>query len=124
MTRAHRRGARREQEMADALGTPRTKHRPRYQRAPDAAPFRMQNGMVIVPESATRAKLPALLKKKLEQAAGYVPGAVPLVVLSETGGKAIACMPLEALVVLVGLKDPRAGEQLALCASVSMPEQG
>jgi hypothetical protein len=114
MTAANRRGAYREQETADKLGGERIKYRPRYQRSPDVVPIRFADGTVVVPESATRKKLPSLIVTKMRQAAGYVEGAVPLVVLSETGGRAIACMPLEDFARLVGLRSPPDGEQLVL----------
>jgi len=80
MSAQHRRAARREQEAADILGAKRTKHRPRFVSAPDIEAIRFENGTVLQPEVATRAKLPALLRKKIAQAKGYTPGATPAMV--------------------------------------------
>jgi hypothetical protein len=116
VTAAHRRAARREREAAQALGTSRVRYRPRYQPAPDCVPIRLPDGTVITPESATRGHLPRWLLAKVAQARRYVPGAVPCVVLSETGGEALALVPLRDLARLIGIRSPRAGEQLSLLA--------
>jgi hypothetical protein len=113
VTSSHRRGARRERQAAEILKTTRV-CRMRGERAPDVVPLRFENGSVVVPESKTRAKLPKWLNAALAQARGYHPGAVPLVVLSETGGPALALLPLADLAMLVGLRAPRDGEQLLL----------
>jgi hypothetical protein len=113
VTAAHRRAARREREAAAVLGSKRV-HRKRGQKAPDVVPIRFADGSVIVPEAKTRAKLPKWLKAALDQARGYHRGAVPLVVLSETGGQAIAVIPLTDLATLVGIRAPKDGEQLLL----------
>jgi hypothetical protein len=114
MTAAHRRGARREQQVADVLGTTRIKYRPRYQRSPDVIPIRFADGTVVVPESKTRKRLPKWLLAAVAQARAYVVGAVPCVVLSETGGEPLALVPLTDLAMLVGLRSPKDGEQLLL----------
>jgi hypothetical protein len=113
MTVAHRHGANREREAAAVLGSKRV-HRKRGQRAPDVVPIRFADGSVVVPESKTRKALPKWLKAALTQARGYHRGAVPLVVLSETGGQALAVLPLVDLAQLVGLRAPKDGEQLLL----------
>jgi hypothetical protein len=113
MTLASRRGARREREAAALLGSKRVL-RERGERAPDVVPLRFANGTVVVPESKTRAKLPKWINAAIEQARRYHRGAVPLVVLSETGGPPLALLPLADLAMLVGLRDPRAGKQLLL----------
>lgn len=113
MIRAQIRGARRELEAATLLGSTRV-HRKRGQRAPDVVPVRFENGAVVVPESKTRKALPKWLKAALSQARGYHRGAIPLVVLSETGGQALAVLPLVDLAQLVGLRAPKDGEQLLL----------
>lgn len=114
MTAVHRRAARRERQVAEVLGTERVRYRPRYVKAPDVVPIRMADGSVLVPESATRAKLPKWFLRKLEQARGYAKGAIPLVVWSQTGGEPIACLPLVDLAQLVGIRAPKDGEQLLL----------
>lgn len=112
--RALRRAARREREAAAVLGSTRV-HRARGERAPDVEPIRFGDGTVVaVPEVKTRATLPKWLKKALEQARGYHEDAIPLVVLSETGGPAIAVIPLTDLATLVGIRAPKDGEQLLL----------
>lgn len=113
MSIGHRRGARREKQAADILGSKRV-HRSRFESAPDVEPIRFQNGTVVVPECKTRKKLPGWLTGALAQAAEYVDGAVPLVVLSELGGQPIALLPLVDLAELVGLREPADGEQLLL----------
>ena len=113
MSRASRRAARRELEAAKVLGTERV-HRSRYQSAPDVQPMRMDDGSVVQPEVKTRKRIPALIRDALAQAKRYAPSAIPIVVISETGGRAIACLPLEAFARLVGIRSPKAGEQLSL----------
>jgi hypothetical protein len=112
MTAAHRRGARREQQAADMLGTTRTKYRGRFESAPDVTPVRLKNGNILVCEVATRARLPQWQLAKLAQAERYSPG-VPLVVLSELRGEPLALLRLRDLVRLLGLSDDE-GPQLRL----------
>ncbi len=114
MTAAHRRAARREQQVADLLGTQRVKFRPRFQRSPDCVPIRLADGSVIVPESKTRKALPKWITTAIGQARGYVEGSIPLVVVSELRGEPLALVPLADLARLVGLREPEAGEQLVL----------
>lgn len=114
MTAQHRRGARREEQVANILRTTRTKNRPRFVRAPDVQPIRFADGTVVVPESKTRKTLPKWLVAAIAQASAYVDGAVPLVVLSQTGGEPIACLPLVDFAMLVGLRERQDGEQLLL----------
>jgi len=114
MTDVHRRAARREREAAEVLGGRRVRYRPRYVSMPDVEPIRLDDGSVMVPESATRAKLPKWLVAKVAQARKYIPGAVPCVVLSQTGGEALALVPLRDLARLIGIRSPAAGEQLSL----------
>ncbi len=117
MSRASRRAARRELEAAKMLGTERV-HRSRFQSAPDVEPMRVADGSVIQPEIKTRKRIPALIKGALAQAQHYAPSAIPLVIISETGGRAIACLPLEAFARLVGIREPKTGEQLSLLGRV------
>jgi hypothetical protein len=113
MTNAHRRAARRELQAARLLGSDRV-HRLRGERAPDVVPIRMVDGSVVVPEVKTRAKLPKWLLAAIAQARGYVGGAVPLVVISQTGGEPLAIIPLVELATIVGIRAPKDGEQLLL----------
>jgi hypothetical protein len=107
------RAARRERQAAELLGSRRV-HRARYERAPDVEPVRLADGTVLVAESKTRGKLPKWLVRAVAQARGYVPGAVPLVVLSETGGEPLGLLPLRDLSRLLGLKARTKPTQLAL----------
>lgn len=108
MSAQHRRAARRERQAARLLGTERV-HRGRYERAPDVKPVRLPCGLVLVPEVKTRARLPALVTKALEQAKGYGPkGAVPAAVLSATGAEPLIVLPLRAFRVVAGLEGPPA----------------
>ena len=69
-----------------------------------------------------------MLVRALDQARRYFgPGTIPLVVVSELGGAAIACLPLAAFAKLVGLdpsklprprRDRREPRQLALALEV------
>jgi hypothetical protein len=120
MSNVHRRAARREGQLADALGTERTKYRGRFEKAPDVAPVRLSSGFVIQGESKSKKKLPAWLVAAVEQAAGYTPGALPLVSLYELGsGEPLAVLRLRDLCLLLGLEAPPAGEQLSLAARVA-----
>jgi len=114
MSAQHRRGARREQQVASILQTTRTKYRPRYVRAPDVVPIRFADGTVVVPESKTRKHLPKWLVAAIGQARAYVDGCVPVVVLSELRGEPLAVVPLADFAMLVGLREPRDGAQLLL----------
>jgi hypothetical protein len=111
--RARRRGADREREAARLLGTKRT-CRSRYERAPDCTPVRLPSGDVLCPEVKTgRTRLPAVVRKALAQARGYLPDAIPVAVISTTGGESIACLPLRDLARLLGLQ-PKTTAQLVL----------
>jgi hypothetical protein len=107
------RAARRERQAAELLGSRRV-HRARYERAPDVEPVRLPDGTVLVAESKTRGKLPKWLVGAIEQARGYVPGCVPLVVLSETGGEPLGLLPLRDLSRLLGLRVDEDATQLPL----------
>lgn len=109
-----RRAVAREKQAEEILGGKRIKNRLRFVSMPDLEAIRFANGTLVQPEVATRAKLPALLKQKIAQALRYSPTAVPLLVLSETGGKPYAVIPLEAFAELVGLREPKPGKQLGL----------
>lgn len=101
MSATHRRAARREREAANALGVRRV-HRSRYESAPDVEPLTLPNGVVIQAEVKTRGRLPALVRNAIAQARKYAPpGVVPLAILSETGGEAVAVVPLRAFVELI-----------------------
>jgi hypothetical protein len=74
----------------------------------------LPDGTVLQPESKTRGKLPKWIVDAVEQARGYLPGAVPLVVLSETGGEPLGMLPLRDLSRLLGLRCAEGATQLAL----------
>lgn len=109
MTSAHHRAAARERQAAKALGTQRVR-RARFQRAPDLVPVRLPAGDRLVVEVKTRRRLPRLLTKALAQAAGYCADAIPCVVVSEFGGRALAVIDLHAFAALVGVAAPMRSE--------------
>jgi hypothetical protein len=95
------------------LGTRRVQ-RSRFQRAPDVEAVRLPSGETLQPEVKTRARAPRLVLDALDKARAYLPGAIPVAVISQTGGEAIACLPLRDLARLLGITAAVAGEQLAL----------
>jgi hypothetical protein len=99
--------------MADVLGTRRTTHRPRFEKAPDAMPIRLPDGNVLRPEVKTRGKLPKWMLKAIDQATGYGQG-IPVCVLSQTRGQPYALLRLADLVRLLGLDYQDDGAQLRL----------
>lgn len=105
--RALRRGARRELEAAKTLGTERV-HRGRGRcSAPDVKPVQLPDGRALGPEVKTRKRLPKLLVEGLAQARRYFRGAtIPIVVVSELGGAALAVLELADLVALLGIDIP------------------
>lgn len=102
-----------EHRAALTLGGERVKRR-RGESAPDVRPVRLPNGELLQPECKTRRRLPRLVMAALDQARGYLPGAVPVAIISEKGGEAIACLPLRDLARLLGLQPEIAGQQLTL----------
>ena len=118
MTAAHNRAARREREAAALLGTRRV-HRSRFERAPDLLPIRLTSGELVQPEVKTRKRLPALIQQALSQAQSYQPDAVPLGVLSATGGAAVACLLLEDFARIAGIAPARLGQ---MPLSVAVPK--
>jgi hypothetical protein len=76
--------------------------------------MRMDDGSIVQPEIKTRKRIPALIGDALAQAERYTPSAFPIAITSETGGHAIACLPLDAFARLVGIRSPKPGEQLSL----------
>jgi hypothetical protein len=115
MSAVHRRAARREGQLARALGTERVKNRSRYQKAPDVLPVRLPNGFVIQAESKSKKRLPRWLVESVEQAEGYTPGAIAVVSLFELGGRdAFAVLRMRDLLRLLGIEPTEAGEQLSI----------
>jgi hypothetical protein len=118
MTCIHRRAARRESQLAEALGTERVKHRPRFQKAPDMLPVRIREH-VVQGESKSMKRLPKRLVRDLEQAEGYTPGAIAIVGLFELGKPdGLVVLRLGDFCRLLGLRPPQGG-QLALAARVA-----
>ncbi|MFO0666865.1 MAG: hypothetical protein U0174_23135 [Polyangiaceae bacterium] len=111
MSAAHRRAASLEQAAADALGGERVKHRPRYVSAPDVRPIRLKDGSEIQAEAKTRKRLPAIVLAALAQAERYARGAIPVGVVRQRGGKAIAVLWLPHLASLLGIETPDAPER-------------
>ncbi len=93
---------RREREAARALGGVRVV-RQRGERAPDVAPITLASGEVLQPEVKHRKRLPRLLAAAIAQALGYSPAAVPVAVVSEHRGGALAVLRLADFARLVGV---------------------
>ena len=62
------------------------------------------SGITLIVEVKTRSRGLAVITNALHQAAGYLPGAVPVAVVSATGCEAIACLPLRAFAAIAGLR--------------------
>lgn len=114
MSAGSRRAARGEQRVADAVDGERVKNRPRFASAPDILPRRLPTGEVLQLEVKSTKRLPKRVLAALEQARRYTPSAIPIAVFVPFGGRAIACLALEDLARLVGLRAAPIGEQLAL----------
>jgi hypothetical protein len=114
MSTTSRRAARRETEVATIVGRERVRFRPRFVAAPDVLPLRLPDGTVLQLEVKSSKRPPKRIVAALEQAKRYTPGAVPIAVIAPFGEPAIACLPLDDLARLVGIRAPRAGEQLSL----------
>lgn len=113
--RALARGRRREAQAAELLGVRRVR-RQRYERAGDLEPVHLPCGVTLSVECKARKKIPALVSKALEQAErDGVRGAVPSVVLAETGAEPLLVLPLRAFRRVAGLDGPAAGDpQIAI----------
>ena len=104
MSRASRKGADAERAVAKALGVERTRHRGRFESAPDVAPVLLASGHTLTVESKARATVPRWLVGALAQAARYLPSpAIPVAVVSGAGAR-LAVLRLEDLAALVGLR--------------------
>lgn len=113
MALALERGTRLERRTARALRTERIT-RARGKSAPDVCAVRDREGEVYQPECKSGLRrLPTVIRKALVQARGYAPDAVPVAVVSDVGGEAVACLPLEAFARLLGVAPARLG-QIAL----------
>jgi len=97
------RAARLERDAAKALGSERVKRWGRKISAPDVKAVPLPNGVVLGAECKSRKRLPSVVVAALKQAAKYFPGAVALAVVRQKGGRAIACLDLDAFARLVGL---------------------
>jgi hypothetical protein len=104
MAKSHNRAAAREREAAKILGSKRVVGR-RYEKAPDMEPVVLPSGDRLICECKTRAKLPSLLVKALAQAASYDSTAIPIAVISQTGGHALAVIDLRAFAKLLGIAE-------------------
>ena len=115
MSKSSRRARDCEKQAADMLRTQRKQFRGRYERAPDMASVRLSTGVLLQPECKEReTAIPKWMRDGLDQASRYCPGAVPLLVVKQLGGRPLAVIDLEMFAELVGIREPRAGEQLAL----------
>jgi hypothetical protein len=108
MTAAHRRAARRELEAAKALFG-RRQLRWRFDSIGDLEPVELLCGVVIQVEVKARKRLPKLLTAALEQARRYEPNAIPVAVISEFGGQALAVLPLHAFAHIAGVSPVKVG---------------
>ena len=103
VSRASRKGADAERAVAKALGVERTRHRGRFESAPDVAPVLLASGHTLTVESKARASVPRWLVGALAQAERYLPSAIPVAVVSGAGAR-LAVLRLEDLAALVGLR--------------------
>lgn len=104
MSKTSRRAADREREAAAILGSRRVIRGSRYESAPDVELVPLACGVTLAPEVKTRARLPSLLTKALEQARGYAPeGAEPIVIVSELGGRALAVIDARVFARIAGI---------------------
>jgi hypothetical protein len=107
------RGTRLERRTARILGSQRIT-RARGKSAPDVCAVLDRAGEQYQPECKSgMRRLPAVVRKALAQARRYTPDAVPVAVVSDVGGEAVACLPLDAFARLLGVAPARLG-QLAL----------
>lgn len=123
MTRAHRKGANADRAVAKTLRTERVTGRERFESAPDVRPVRLPSGAMLTIESKARSRVPRWLVAAVEQAAKYLPGAVPVAVVSG-GPRRLAVLPLIDLARLVGLRALEPQTSLALApvgATVAAP---
>jgi hypothetical protein len=111
MTAVHRRAAKLERDAAKVMGGKRVANRPRFVRAPDIEPIRLASGEVLQLEAKSRKRLPAVILKALLQAERYCAGAVPVGVVKEVGGRALAVLHLRDLARLLGIEMPDAPER-------------
>lgn len=100
------RGYRGEKRVEAATGAVRVKFRERYESRPDFDPLHHEpSGETLQFESKAGVRcVPRRILRDLAQARSYTPGAVPIAVYSDVRGDAVACLPLEALVRLLGLR--------------------
>ena len=71
--------------------------------APDVKCRQLPNGDWVQVECKSRKRLPAVIMRARAQAIGYAPGCIPLVVVRQVGGAALAVVDLEVLARWVGL---------------------
>lgn len=103
--RALRRGARREREAAQVLGTKRIQRG--RSSAPDVRPVVLPDGRALAVEVKTRKNLPASVLAALKQARKYVRGqSIAVGVISATGDAALAVLDLRDFASLVGVEVP------------------
>ncbi|MFO0665072.1 MAG: hypothetical protein U0174_14055 [Polyangiaceae bacterium] len=111
MSAAHRRAADLERDAAKVLGGERVRYRARYESAPDIRPIRLQDGRTLQAEAKTRKRLPAIVLEALAQAERYARGAIPVGVIRQRGGKALAVLWLPHLASLLGIEPPEPPER-------------
>jgi hypothetical protein len=102
MSASHDRARDLEHVTAKVLGTKRVR-RSRFEKAPDVFAVTLATGHTLQAECKTRKRVPKLILDALKQARGYTPDAIPLAVIRQKGGRAIACLDLRILAGLLGL---------------------
>lgn len=126
MTAQHDRSARRERQLAAALGTRRVR-RARGERAPDVFAIELPTGVRVQGESKSRLAPLRTLARWLGQAAGYaLPGTVPLVAVYAAGqpaGDALVCLRMDDFRRCVGLAPEPAQRALPLEAPRHLPRE-
>jgi hypothetical protein len=100
---SHDRARALEKKAAAMLRTERVKYRPRFKSAPDMLPVTLPSGAKIQGEAKRRKTIPAYVREGLDQCRRYTPDAVPCVVIEQSRGEPIACVPLALLVQLLGI---------------------
>jgi hypothetical protein len=76
----------------------------RFEPKADLEPVTLPCGLVVQAEVKSRKVLPKLITDALSQARRYEPGAIPMAIVNEMGGEAIACLPLKAFIAIAGIE--------------------
>lgn len=112
MSNSSRRAAALENRAATILGSARVR-RGRFQKAPDVVPLKLACGRDAVAECKTRKVVPRIVRQAIEQAEGYVEGAIGLGVIRQKGSQRIVvCCWLEDFAQIAGIAPAQLPKQL------------